>query len=695
MLRFLHEAPLFRIAIPLLLGAVLGIFSFPEDAVLFFALVAVILYVVLLVHKKKWKYPVNHSLFYFWYTIIFIICGAILTSRKSHKLDIQNQVPPKTDQCFAKLLELPKEGKNSLFAQFELLAYISEDSLHRSNGFQFILYTGKDSNLSHLSLGDLVCFKGELKKLTNPINPHQFDYAQYLNRKGIGGQIYIKDSLLILQNIPEGFDVISLFKSLQQKCIKIFSNSHLSDDQLAIVNALVIGNRDELSPDLRNDFADAGVIHILAVSGLHVGIIYFIIQWILKAVFSKRMKKVQFAIILTVIWTYAGITGFSPSVLRASTMFSFVAIGILGERKTNTYNMLAASAIFLIIINPLIIREVGFQLSYLAVIGILFFYKQIFPLLTFRSLILRKTWMLLVVSFSAQLATFPLSIYYFGQFPNLFLVTNLMVIPLATLTLYSGLLYLLISQVPFVREFIFFTLDWSLRLLNQSVTYFADLSYAVTENLRLSILQVLLIYVFIFLLIVFIKSANRYSLRYLMVVSLILSGTFVYNLMHKTHRNELYILEGRTSPIIALLKGQKATFICSEENIQNSEYLISDFIRNESLKDVEWRDENENYTSESMIIKDGRIWFHNYCIEIAGLAEEYKFSDQLKNHFTLLRLFSGKRYKANSLIDSNVDLNIFDRKFNQVRLTRIKSAMEIRENEIWEFEKQGVFYKKL
>jgi competence protein ComEC len=272
--------------------------------------------------------------------------------------------------------------------------------------------------------------------------------------------------------------------------------------------------------------------------------------------------------------------------------------------------MLAASAIVLLVYNPSILKNVGFQLSYIAVAGIVFFFPRIYRLMAFKTWFFDKAWALLVVSVSAQLATFPLSIYYFNQFPNLFWATNLLVIPLATLALYSGLAYLAVFWIPFINKIIAFLLDVSLYALNEFVMWISQVPLSVTDGLQLSIFGVTLFYL---LIVTAVPAFNDPRKRYIFVpltCILILVSLYSYREISNATRMELSVLEGADNSLICFQMGSEAYFFSSDtidSKRKKHQFYIDGFCTDRGIEKLNWPPVNSNFQSDRLLSRDGFI----------------------------------------------------------------------------------------
>jgi competence protein ComEC len=414
--------------------------------------------------------------------------------------------------------------------------YNSQDSCwHASKGFVLLYFQKQDSFPLHY--GDKIICNTPLQEIQSPQNPNAFDYKHFMELKGIKHQCFIKEKDWQKVGYDNSFSIQALAIKLRIRLLKVIDKLGYSENNKALAAALLVGYDEYLSDDLRSHFSASGAMHILCVSGLHVGIIYMICN-VLFGFLSKIKYGVQLKtmLILAILWFYALMTGFSPSVIRASILFSFIMLGRVFHRRGNPYNSLAASAFFLLLVNPNLIYNIGFQLSYAAVFSIFYSQNKIFNLVKYRTVLGRKTGALLSVSIAAQLGTFPLAIYYFHQFPNYFLLTNLAVIPLAFAVVSSGILVLIIGLTGFSTSILGLGLAAFLKLglssLDKGVELIDKLPYAISPNLDLSKMEVFLLYLSIFSLLSFLFYARRKWI-YPLLISLIL---FEFSLCDKNIR---------------------------------------------------------------------------------------------------------------------------------------------------------------
>lgn len=360
------------------------------------------------------------------------------------------------------------------------------------------LYIERDSLSENLQYGDEIFCQHKFLDVQNPKNPDEFNYSNYLSHEDIYAQSFLFSGSWKKTGNSANYLLNTIYE-IRSWCSDQFDKSSLSDENKAVAKALILGDKETISDELMLSYGAAGALHVLAVSGLHVGIVMLMLSFVLKPLRSLRKGRFMFLLFaLTGIWFYATLTGLSPSVLRAAVMFSFVLIGKEMQKDTSVYQSLMASAVLIIFFDPHVIFNLGFLLSYLAVIGIVFFYPKIYSLLVTENIVLRKTWQITAVSIAAQLSTFPLSIYCFHQFPNYFLLANLVVIPISFLALTGGILFLVTSTIPLISTLIAWILNLLLIILNEGVRLIENLPGAITSGLSITQAEMFLLYFFLF-----------------------------------------------------------------------------------------------------------------------------------------------------------------------------------------------------
>lgn len=688
-----RQAPFLRLVIPLILGVTAGLYL-PLDSLVFKLILAgaIICFLILIGFAKRWKHHRYQMVFGVLCGTGIILIGGALSLQQRINAQPSLILPAPGDSFVGEVIEYPQVKERSVALLLKLTFESSGDRLIPINDVQILSYSPHELMLDTLKPGDIVGFKSMPQKHKQSVNPGQFDYGKYLLKNGIAGTVYFHERVSVERPVNQELSLMGFFHEVQNYCVEIFANRGLEPRELGVASALILGKRSLLLPDTKTAFATAGAVHVLAVSGLHVGIIYLVVIGILLKVFpGKKWRIFNLVITIFLLWFYAGITGLSPSVLRAATMFTFIAVGKHSGKRSNIYNMLAVSAFILIIFIPSIITEVGFQLSYLAVIGISFFYKPIYTLFIFKSWLPDKIWSLFVVSFAAQLATFPLSIYYFGQFPNLFFITNLVVIPAAMIALYAGLLTIVFNFIPFLSVLFAFILEWTLYGLNTFIEWASVLPLALTENLHFSLLVVLLIYLLIFLLVKFYQNPRKWNLWLPLIIISCLSASWIVRKIAVSRVVEISILEGSKESNLILRQGREAVVFTkdtSSTHLHSNSYYLDGYFDKSGIDKVEWQFYDSDLLSHSYAASNGTIFFNGYTVAY------WNTPDRMDNYVLVTDyVILSKGFKANQeptfpsgpfyIIDSSIPL--YQRK--RIIETFVRNRIPF-----WDIHYQGPFF---
>ena len=386
-----------------------------------------------------------------------------------------------------------EEKENSWKMEASVISVCSSKQWTPKTG-RIVLYFSKKDFARPYQYGDVMVIRGSPSIVRPPSNPGEFDLQRNLYFKNIYHQHYIRAGQVKLVGKDNGNPFISTAIDVRLWADRQLKTYVKGEREQATASALVLGVTDGLDNDLLQAYASTGAMHVLAVSGLHVSIIYWIILLLGKPIEKMKSGKAVLAILSVVLlWIYAFVTGWSPSVLRAVMMFTFVALARPWKQSTNIYNTMASSAFCLLVYDPFFLMSVGFQLSYIAVFGIVFIHPHLYVLWEPKSRFWDETWKVTSVSIAAQIATIPMSLYYFHQFPNYFLLANLLVIPASFVVLVVGLAVLPLAIVPFLASIVGFVLQWVIYLMNSIVIIIGSLPFAVVGNIYIDGLQGLLL----------------------------------------------------------------------------------------------------------------------------------------------------------------------------------------------------------
>ena len=434
---------------------------------------------------------------------------------------------------------------------------------------------------------DEVIFTNQVpKKIQQPLNPYQFDYRKYMANHGVHYQLYLSGNDFIKLNGIRN-SIYGIADQIRMRVSSKLENKGFSEVSFGLLNALVLGRRGELSKEVIDDFKNAGAIHILAISGLHIGIILLLLNFVFKPLeylqFGKLLKLI---LILLLLWFFGLIAGLSPSIIRSITMFSFVAFGIIFKKSGSILYSIITSMLILLLMNPNYLFEVGFQLSYLAVFGIVLLQPRIYKWYTSRFMIIDYFWKLVSVSLAAQVFVLPISLYYFHQFPGLFWLTNLLIIPVLGILLMLGILSVLLSSIDLLPEYFVFLFDKLLIGLSTIVKWIADFEQFIVDDLNISFFEMTLCYVILFGSISLMINRNlKYGFIVLFgIVSLQLHS--IYSLMMRSQKNEFIIFHQTKASVLIKRVGKQGILYQDSNQDLSHMNVYKDYLREEKIKTI-------------------------------------------------------------------------------------------------------------
>ncbi len=371
--------------------------------------------------------------------------------------------------------------------------------------------------------GEVWLVNGAPRLIDPPFNPGEFDYKTYLSRRNIYHQQYLRPWQRRVLGVDPPNRLTATAIRVNQWADSVLTRQIGTRAEYGIVNAMILGVRDDLDSDQYRVYATAGAVHILSVSGLHVGILFFVLTWLIGITAGKRDDRVWLIVLqLAVLWFYALITGFSLPVLRSAAMFSMLLLAKALQRRAPTGHSLSVALFFMLLYDPYALFSAGLQLSSLAVLGIGMWQSPLYQSLTFRYEWANKLWQITAVALVAQLVTFPLGVYYFHQFPTYFLLANPVVMVLSMALLPLAMATLAFSWMPYLNDALGWGVQKTAWLLNEAVSWTGQLPGAAWDNLWLSPVELVLIYAIILLGATLLLSRNQNWLWPLSATTLVL-----------------------------------------------------------------------------------------------------------------------------------------------------------------------------
>ena len=585
-MKWLHYI-LIRITLFFVLGILVG-FRFIIPITLVVALFAIAVLSLMLLYyqyRKRFSTTVFFSILSYSAFLLLGIMTVYLHQEKYNTNHYLNYIKSRDETIVLSINKVLKPDKYTS----KYIASVSQIATNTTTGKVLLLLT---DSLKLLQLGDKIVIRATFKNIPSPKNPYGFDYNTYMNHQEVYKQLYCARYVYL----GRANSIRKWAASWRKTLISRLKNKGFDSKSFAIFKGLLLGEKSSIDNALRQDYGRAGVLHILAISGLHIGILL----WLLNFVF-KWLERIKYGIIIksifiiTLLWLYALLTGLSPSVVRAVTMFSFVTIGIHLKRGTYILNTFFAALFILLLFNPFYIYSVGFQLSFAAVFGIVLFQPVLARIIIVEHRVLRYFWQLFTVSMAAQISVLPLSLHYFHQFPGLFIVSNLVLIPVLTIIIGVGIIILILASLNSVFEPLIHVYSLLLEQMNAFTHWVATKEAFVFQNIAFDTVQVAVSYLILFVLLNWLYKKQKREFLFLLMSILLFQSYIFYKKYQLEIKDTTLVFHKSRNSIIARKTGR---------NLQ----LYSDSIVLEKLQFI------TNYKREQGIITAKLLPLKNYIL---------------------------------------------------------------------------------
>jgi competence protein ComEC len=585
-------------------------------------LVLIVLLCVLTVVKLADHFRWNKIFGILIYAILFF-CGMNLIEQtvptfqfENFRIGRINLIPEEKEKTFKIVLGSIKEKKSG--------------SWYAVDG-KILVYIEKTGKISNLEPGDWLIFHGSLQVIEGPSNPMEFDFSKYCKNLGIYWKTYLKNHQW--EKLSKNANILSLSgaERVRMKMIRFMEKYNFRHESL--VYSILLGYREGLSDAQQKYFATSGAMHVLAVSGLHVGIIYGLLVFFLLF-FPGRKSGIMLLFPLLVIWIYAMITGMTPSVARASLMITLYVISKFLNRHTESINIILFSGFILILAEPSVFHQVSFQLSFAAVTGISIVYNGLYRIMKTGYWLPDQILSITCLSIAAQLFTFPISMYYFHQFPNYFLITNLFAIPLSTMILITGCIFWIFAFNITISSFLAVILDRIAGLLDSLTKIFGTLPFSSIVNIHTGIYELIVIYSLIFCLVIYFHTHRVISLYFTLICVLLICAVVCMNESRQARHKEVTVLSVEGISAINLISGSH-NMVLTDDTSQVSRSLVSlhciNYWLSADLEDSEFiqihSDKNRFFADKELFIsgyqRDGMTFLQFYDTKIGILSGCY------------------------------------------------------------------------
>ena len=423
-----------------------------------------------------------------------------------------------------------------------------------------IFYFKKDA-VSGLKYGTRLCIIKKPEPVKNSGNPAGFDYKRYSLFQGITHQAYLTAAdFIVLPTVKKTWYKALIF-DLRRQIVTILKAHITGAKEAGLAEALLIGYKDDLDKTLVQSYSNTGVVHIIAISGLHVGLIYGLLLALTKPLRGRKWRWLRFGVVLTALWAFGLLAGAQPSVMRSVVMFSFIAASVVLDRNASVYNNLALSALLLLCYNPFWLWDVGFQLSYIAVLSIIVFYKPVYNWVYLQNKALDAVWKLMAVTLAAQILTTPISLFYFHQFPVLFLFTNLVAVPLSSLILFGEILLCCVFFIAPVADAVGWAVTKLIGLMNGFVERVDAVPFAAWEGLSVSGWQTVFLLLFIACISFWLIEQKRIGLWAGLLSLLLFISLRTFSIAHAAQQQKLIVYNTAKHQAIDVINGRLALTI--------------------------------------------------------------------------------------------------------------------------------------
>ncbi len=659
--------PFFKILFPYLLGIIcefyIGEPLWLHQVFLFVIILWISAFLILKLHQsnsysKKALYILCTNLLLF--SLAFESC--YLYNARNNSNHYSRYVSQHSQKFIATITDIPVSAENFIKIPIQINFIEQNNTWHYAEG-NSIVYLKKDSSLQ-LNLGDNLIVHSVFSHVNEPKNPNEFNYKTFLGNKNILHVVYArrKDAHVFLEgNI--GSSVTQFGTQIKAHLVTALRNSHLSQEAFSICSALLVGYDDEIDSEVMQSFSHSGTLHILSVSGMHTGVLYGVLIFIFS-LFDKhdKYKKTKFIFVLFFLCLFVVITGLSPSVLRAALMLGLILFGKTFYKQGNAYNTLLFSAFLLLLINPYLIKDVGFLLSYCAVGGIMYLYPILAKLYAFDNKILQWLWTSILISVAATIFTLPISLYFFHQFPIWFVFSNLLIIPISMFIMLAATLFLMLYKLIILNHLLVYIINGATSLMLWLAKLTDNPRYGFIDFISFSKIDVFFMSILIVLCLLIIASKQYKHVLMLCFTIVAWLSVSIYDTIKQKEEKEFIVFHVKQKSIFALRLGQTVYTEFTDINPKEFQRYVKPYLLTVSnLKIVEIKanvlkvddksivnNNQKNTVSKSvnteyiLISNDTPLElttnYKSKPLIIADCSNSYKFVKQLKKQCALLKL---------------------------------------------------------
>jgi competence protein ComEC len=615
---FFQKIPFIRITSLFLIGILINHYFLLETRMIGSILAVLISTLILFWHNSNFvSIQIQNALL----SASIVLLGIFYPNQSTEKRDLDFS---RKDYYLAEVGQKPGEKAKT----FQTTLLIQNEKLTAPE--KVVAYFSKVGFDSTITTGDQLIILAKPQKIKNAGNPFEFDYQSLMHQRNIWYSVYLTNGTY-LKTSRQTVNMGNWAEKVRDRLVAMLAEALPDKEERSVVSALTLGYRTEIDQDTLDYFASTGAMHVLSVSGLHVALIFMILGFLLSFLKRGKIGPIVFSVVMICfLWIYAFISGFSPPVQRSTVMFTFVIIGNGIRRPVNIYNSLTASALFLILLSPNVLFDVGFQLSYLAIFGIVLIQPALNNIFELTNPILKWTWSLFTVSVAAQLMTFPLGFFYFNQFPNLFWLSNFVVVPITTFIMWFGIAFFIFSPFHGLSMFVGLIIQKLTYIMLAALKAMDAQPIAVTKGIVLTTGQTWMLYGVIAVILIFTFSKKKQWLFYGLFLIIALQCSVLSTNFKLLNQKYIFVYNTRNT-MINLINGRSNYLVTTGSEIPETDLKMTrKVMAHLKLNDpvILYKNKTGNFQSDDLIMKGSSLHFLNYSINFSKQSK-YQNSDIL------------------------------------------------------------------
>lgn len=506
----------------------------------------------------------------------------------------------RSEAFVARVVSTPAEKEKTWKLEVEVLRTIAGSKVKASGGKAFV-YVYKDEHALNIHQGDTIMLPDKWQLIKRSGNPFEFDYAAYCNRNNIYHQQFLaaNEIALFAKTFPENLPFIQRLHNWSVAAIA----RYIKDEKvLGLMQAMLVGEEANMDADLRQAYSETGIIHIVAISGSHISFFFLLITFLLGWIKHKKWQWVKYIAAIPLVWVYVMMSGAPPSAVRAALMFSILGIGFAFDKSSHSLNHLLATVFILLCAEPMWLYAIGFQLSFVAVLSLILFYRPLYKVYVPVNIVLRRLWQVVAASIAAELLVAPLVVYYFHLFPLQFIVANVVAYLFMGFALIGGVLLVLLSAITPVATVLANAIEWIVTVFNNLVYWLQHANPRAFNFLQIDGVELVLLYVTITGIGYYLLQKNKRGLYVGLASMVVLLALFNLDEWKALHQHNLVVYNINKINHIELIDGKKHWVI-------NTDTIIDERKKNYVLKPAHcgygvWND--RRYKKDRLFVVRGK-----------------------------------------------------------------------------------------